>query len=186
MKIGYFGLWPYHQAQHTPACIIRREHIWKAQPRQTNNYMDGEHNREVRIWLCVHASVHSSISYDNCTKQCFKLAVRSDISTCYQRNTHLLVIFVCLQRRFPSLFAVRCLSPSNSFDFERKERPTCNALWSSSRSTLLTSRLHVATMLTSSHSETCWCVELVICVLNLQYSIALLDCLHALWNQLFD
>ena len=35
-------VWSYHQAQHTPTCIIRRENTKQAQPGQTKNYVDGE------------------------------------------------------------------------------------------------------------------------------------------------
>ena len=42
-------LWPYQQAQHIPTCIIRSENRSQG---QTKNYVDGEHNGVVRVWLC--------------------------------------------------------------------------------------------------------------------------------------
>ena len=48
-KLNYFG---HHQAQHTPTYIIRRANRRQAKQGQTKNYVDGGHNRVVRIWLC--------------------------------------------------------------------------------------------------------------------------------------
>ena len=44
-------LWPYHQAQHTPTCIIRREHRRQARQRQTNNIY--------YMWMGTHARTHA-------------------------------------------------------------------------------------------------------------------------------
>ena len=49
-------LWPHHQAQHTPTFIIRRENRRNAQSGLSNNDVDGEYNRVVRIWLHVEAT----------------------------------------------------------------------------------------------------------------------------------
>ena len=50
-KLCYFGR-PYHQAQHTPTCIVRSENRTARSRGYTKNYVDGEHNRAVRIWIC--------------------------------------------------------------------------------------------------------------------------------------
>ena len=53
---GLGTLWPYHQAQPTPTCIIIWETRRHAQPGQAKNDVDGEHDRGVRIGLCVEAT----------------------------------------------------------------------------------------------------------------------------------
>ena len=46
---GLLWSYQYHQTQPNPTCIIKMENRMRG---HTKNYVDGEHNRVVRIWIC--------------------------------------------------------------------------------------------------------------------------------------